>query len=280
MDYTLAEQIGRDTVISGVRHLHLAQTLDNGQAFRFSGADNRFSGIAHGRRLELALDGDTLTLYDVELPQFESIWRDFFDFNRDYSELHKTLAQAPNSDALQKALQFSPGLRLLRQDIWEVLVSFILSQNSNIPRIKKMVEQLCQSFGAALPCGGYAFPEPKVLAQLSPEDLAPVRAGYRNRYIIDAATRVASGEIDLAKLSETAGSDEIKDALLKIRGVGPKVADCVLLYGFGRVEHYPSDVWIKRVMAAHFPDGFPAEIEGVSGIAQQFLFHYVRNKGV
>jgi N-glycosylase/DNA lyase len=139
-----------------------------------------------------------------------------------------------------------------------------------------MVESLCENFGEKLSCGGFAFPSAKTLAALEIADLAPIKCGYRAAYVIDAARRVASGEFDI-RAAEKLPSDEIFRELLKIHGVGAKVADCVLLYGFGRAERFPKDVWIKRVMAAHFPDGFPHEIAEISGVAQQFLFYYIRS---
>lgn len=276
MDYTEAIQNGSDTVLSGVCFFNLEQTLDCGQAFRWrESGEGEFSGIAHGRRLNLVFSNDKLFLKDVFLEEFEKTWEGYFDFTRDYAELRKHFTNSPNSETLCKALDFSPGLRLLRQDIWEVLVSFILSQNSNIPRIKKTVELLCENFGQKLPCGGYSFPTPKTVAALNEKDLAPIKSGYRAAYIIDAARRTASGIFNPPAL-EKLPSDEVKHFLLQIHGVGPKVAECVLLYGFGRIERYPVDVWIKRAMSAFYPTGFPDEIKKHSGIAQQFLFHYTR----
>jgi N-glycosylase/DNA lyase len=256
-------------------NFNLAQTLDNGQAFRWEKiTENHFSGIAHGRRLEIFHENETITLKNVTPAEFEKTWKNYFDLNRDYGELCKKLAFS--CEHLRKAIEFSPGLRMLNQDPWEVLISFILSQNSNIPRIKKMVEALCQNFGEALPCGGYAFPAPAALAALHERDLAPIRAGYRAAYILDAARQVESGTFDPAAL-QNAPTEEIKTALQKIHGVGPKVADCVLLFGFSRIEIFPLDVWMKRVMSSMYPSGFPPEIKEYAGLAQQFLFHYARN---
>jgi N-glycosylase/DNA lyase len=279
MDYKIAEQFlgiqkERNTVLTDVRFFDLAQTLDNGQAFRWREVSpGQFSGIAHGRRLNLFFENGELTLQDVSLEEFEATWKGYFDFNRDYNELRSRFLVCEN---LSKAMEFSPGLRLMRQDVWEVLISFILSQNSNIPRIKKMIELLCENFGESLPCGSHTFPAPEALAEISPEALAPIKCGYRAAYIIDAARRTASGEFNPLAL-ENAESDEVFGELLKIHGVGPKVANCVLLFGFGRVERYPVDVWIKRAMEQFYPSGFPEEIKEFSGIAQQFLFHYMRN---
>ena len=276
MDYIIAKQHGQDTVLEGVKHFDLAQTLNNGQAFRWEECENGagFSGIAHGRRLELSFADDTLTLKDCPLGEFEAIWKDYLDLGRDYSGLRKHLSVA-GGESLEKALNFSPGLRMMRQDVWEVLISFILSQNSNIPRIKKMISSLCENFGQKLPCGGFDFPKPQDLAKLTVDNLQPIRTGYRADYIIDAAQRVSDGRFDIAALASQP-SDEVHQALLQIHGIGPKVAECVLLFGFGRIERFPLDVWIKRVMAALYPEGFPVEVQEYSGIAQQFLFHYAR----
>ena len=272
MDYTKAEQNGNDIVLLGIKNFNLAQILDCGQCFRWAGEGGEYTGIAHGRQLKLIMTGDNLTLKDVTPYEFEYIWKDYFDLSRDYSQIRELYS----ADAsLAKATAFSPGLRVMRQDPWETLITFILSQNSNIPRIKKMVATLCECFGQALPCGGHAFPAPEALAVLDPEALADVKTGYRASYIIDAARKVAGGQIDLAAL-QSRPSCELQKALLQIHGVGPKVAECVLLYGFGRVEIYPMDVWMKRVMAEWYPAGFPETLCPTAGIAQQYLFHYAR----
>ncbi|MCL2286193.1 MAG: DNA-3-methyladenine glycosylase 2 family protein [Firmicutes bacterium] len=276
MDYTSIQQAGNDIVLGGVNYFDLAQTLDCGQAFRwvFAGG-GKFTGIAHGRRLELELFDSNLTLKDVTLQEFELTWKNYFDLGRSYGGLRDLFI---NYDTMTKALAFSPGLRLMRQDAWEILISFILSQNSNIPRIKKMIELLCQNFGKALPCGGFAFPTADNLAVLSINDLDVIRSGYRAAYIVDAARRVASGTLDLASISGQP-TETVRRALLDVHGVGPKVADCVLLFGFGRAECFPLDVWMKRVTAKLYPNGFPEELRQYAGIAQQFLFHYARSHG-
>ena len=294
MDYTKALQQGCDTVLLGIKNFDPAQILDCGQCFRWEADDSSgYTGIAHGRQLQVILDGDRLVLKNVSLEEFEATWKDYFDLNRDYSTI---LSQYASDPSLAKATAFSPGLRVMRQDPWETLITFILSQNSNIPRIKKMVSGLCNLFGEALvsdtnnstqasnlltpnskthEIGCHAFPSPEALADLTPEALAPVKSGYRAPYIIDAAKQVAQGNICLTAL-QSAPTHEIKKTLLQIHGVGPKVADCVLLFGFGRVEVCPMDVWMKRVMSTMYPGGFPEELHSTAGIAQQYLFHYAR----
>ncbi|MCL2047091.1 MAG: DNA-3-methyladenine glycosylase 2 family protein [Defluviitaleaceae bacterium] len=321
-DFSSVEHKNNDTVLTNTRFFDLRQTLDNGQAFRWvKTGESSYSGIAHGRRLDLRLDdgdggnGSDLVIKNCSPQEFDTIWKEYFDFNRDYEEIRLRLGGAlplfsdcsvdvlrstqninlvgmsprsldsspaekkealpPSPDFLTNAVTFAHGLRLLKQDPWETLISFILSQNSNIPRIKKMVQALCENFGEGLPCGGFAFPTPQALAALSASQLAPIKSGYRAPYILDAACRVAGGEIDLSAM-ENLSSDKIFRTLLAVKGVGEKVAECVLLYGFGRVERFPADVWIKRVMDEHYPSGFPQEFWDISGIAQQFLFYFAR----
>jgi len=293
MDYTKIEQHNKDIVIHGIKNFSPAQILDCGQCFRWEAdkaddpreAGNKaYIGIAHGRQLRLRVDGDTLVFTDMNIDEYERIWKDYFDLSRSYSAV---LRQFSHDPSLAKATAFSPGLRLMRQDPWETLVTFVLSQNSNIPRIKKMVAALCAHFGEALTShacitmGGWpnlthAFPTPEALASLSPEALAPIKPGYRAPYIIDAARQVSEGKICLTTL-QSQPTQDIKKALMQIHGVGPKVAECVLLFGFGRVETCPMDVWMKRVMSSLYPSGFPEKLQPTAGIAQQYLFHYARN---
>jgi N-glycosylase/DNA lyase len=274
MDYEAVTANGADVVLTGVRHFVPQQTLDCGQCFRWSGNGGAFNGVAYGRGLELLYEGDSLTLKDVTPDEFESIWKDYFDLNRDYRELRKRFE---HDAVLTEAAAFSPGLRLMRQEPWETLISFILSQNNNIRRIKGMVERLCERFGEPLAGGGCAFPKPEALAVIDEAELAPVKCGYRASYITDAARRVAGGKLDLNEL-RTLDSDEARQRLMEIKGVGPKVADCVLLFGYGSLGLIPKDVWMKRVLSEHYPHGFPEALQDVAGIAQQFLFHYARNK--
>ena len=273
MDYVKAEQRGSDTVLTGIKNFDLAQILECVQCFRWEGTGTDYTGIAHGRQLRLMINGDSLVLKDVSLGEFDAVWKDYFDLGRDYCEIRQAYSV---DESLAKAVGFSPGLRLMRQDPWETLVTFILSQNSNIPRIKKMVALLCSHFGETLPGGGHTFPTPEALAARSPDDLAPIKPGYRAPYIIDAARQIAGGKLCLRAL-QGLPSDDIHKALLQIHGVGPKVAECVLLFGFGRIERCPMDVWMKRVMSTLYPTGFPADLQPTAGIAQQYLFHYARS---
>ncbi|MEG6571360.1 DNA-3-methyladenine glycosylase [[Clostridium] cellulosi] len=247
-------------------------TFDCGQCFRWDKIDEGiWKGIALGRSLEVKKDGDWLCISGAE-KAMEPKLRKYFDLDRDYKPVLEALSADP---VLKKAIKFAPGIRILRQEPWETLCSFIISQNNNIPRIKGIVSRLCENFGDKIGENEYSFPEASRLAPLNEEDLAPLRSGFRARYILDAARRVVSGEIDFDALTYIPLADARK-ILMKIKGVGPKVADCVLLFGCGRLDAFPIDVWVKRVLARFYPNGFPEEFAKYGGIAQQFLFHYAR----
>ena len=256
-----------------ISDLDLAQTLDCGQSFRWSeNGDGSFSGIAFGRSVRVRLDGDTL--YIENAPREDApLWRSYFDLDLDYGEVRRGIAEI--HPILREASEYAGGIRILRQEPYEALCTFIISQNNNIKRIKGIVARLCESFGKGLPDGGYAFPTAQRMAELSPDDLAPLRAGFRARYLADAAKKVASGEVDLEKCR---GADygEARAELMKITGVGVKVADCTLLFGLHRVEAFPVDVWMKRALETLFPGMAPSDFGEYAGIAQQYIFHYSR----
>lgn len=256
------------------KDLCLSETLDCGQAFRWKPLcdEDGFEGFSASKYLKVVNEKEYIVFKNTTEYDFENYWSDYFDLGTDYSFL-KCKYQA--DETLKKACAYAPGIRLLRQDKWEALCSFIISQNNNIPRIKGIIERLCESFGIETE-NGFTFPKASVIASKSVEDLSPLRAGFRARYILDAAKKVSSGEIDLKRIS-TMPIDDAKKELMKIVGVGVKVADCTLLYGMYRTESFPIDVWIKRVLAQYYPNGLPECIKGSEGIAQQYLFHYIRN---
>ena len=249
-------------------------TFDCGQCFRWDKRDDgAWCGIAFGHPLTVRNDSSHLLLEGADEKTFEHVFRGYFDLGRDYQAVCELLSDDP---ILASAIEFAPGIRILRQEPWEALCSFIISQNNNIPRIKGIVSRLCENFGDEICSGQYAFPPAERIARLSEHELSPLRSGFRAAYILDAARRVTGGEIDFEAAS-LLPLDDARKMLMKIKGVGPKVADCALLFGCGRLDAFPIDVWIKRVLARFYPDGFPQEYRNYGGIAQQFLFHYARS---
>ncbi len=265
----------RAILLTGVSCLNLDETLDCGQCFRFvRQQDGSYRGIVRETLLHItALSTDSFLLEGTTLEEFENIWFDYFDLGLDYEALK---ARYREDETMRRALCYAPGIRVLKQEPWEALCTFIISQNNNIPRIKGIVERFCEAFGKPLGRGEYAFPTPESICSKAPEDLSYLRAGFRAKYLIDAAQKVASGELVLENLCNLP-IDEARQALQVVKGVGPKVCDCVLLYGLHRLDAFPVDVWIKRVLERFYPQGTPACIEGTQGIAQQYLFHYIRH---
>ncbi|MFZ7133643.1 MAG: DNA-3-methyladenine glycosylase family protein [Eubacteriales bacterium] len=284
---------GLKSTTEGIRfqidYFDIDQTFGCGQCFRWSLADvNTYVGVVGNQVLEITLKDGEYHL-NVSMDEFINKWRHYFDFTRDYSIIIKSLSV---DDIMRNAVHFASGIRLLNQDEWETLISFIISSNNNIPRIKKIIECICQFFGKKVTYKGkvyYSFPTPKELEGITLEDLKEIRCGYRGAYILDAIQKVSSGDVDLYGVNDL-DTQEARNELMKIKGVGPKVADCILLFSMGKTECYPIDVWIKKTTEdLYFKKQvkekeikeFAANYWGNhAGFAQQYLFHYARNKKV
>lgn len=267
------EAIENGIVYRGVSDLDLAQTLDCGQSFRWEQEENGdFRGVAFDREVTVHLDGGDFYIFGGKAED-SALWSDYFDLDFDYGVIKNELSAL--SPVLKSAAEYAPGIRILRQDSWEALCSFIISQNNNIPRIKGIIKRLCECFGDKTEDSGYTFPSAARLSDLSVEDLAPLKSGFRAKYLIDAAQRVSSGEINLDEVL-IMPIDEARQSLMKIKGVGPKVAECALLYGMHRLECFPMDVWMKRAMAVLLPEFTIEDLGQHAGIAQQYIFHYSR----
>ncbi len=248
-------------------------TLDCGQAFRWKKDENGdWHGVAFSRAVTLHEEDGKITFFGTCKEEFEKIWAPYFDLDRDYEVLCEKYSADP---VLSRAVAEYPGIRILRQEPWEALCSFIISQNNNIPRIKGIIERLCDLLGDDLGDGDKSFPSARKVLEAGIDGLAPLRAGFRAKYIIDAAQKVVDGTVDFEKI-ENSDIEEAAEELKKIKGVGDKVAACTLLYGFGKVDSLPVDVWVRRILAETYPDGLPECTEGTRGIAQQYLFHWRR----
>lgn len=260
-------------IIKNEPHFLPEQTLDCGQCFRFTkDTAGVWRGIAFGKTLECYAEGDTTVLVCTK-EDYLSVWEEYFDLKRDYGAVISSFSADKEVSA---AAEIGKGIRILKQDKWETLISFIISQNNNIPRIKKIIESLCALLGEPIQNGGYSFPTPQKILEAGEEGLASIKAGFRTKYILDAAYRVQSGEIDLDYIA-TLPYSEAEEALMKIKGVGKKVASCVLLFGFGHLSAFPIDVWVKRVIEKYYTDDFdPSSLGEYAGIAQQYLFYRER----
>ena len=246
----------------------LDDTLDCGQAFRWEKiADNAYHGAFLNRQLTISCENgsDLFRLHDTSEQDFLEIWADYFDLSTDYGEIKRRFS---SDDTLSKACEFAGGIRILKQDSWEALSSFIISQNNNIPRIKGIIGRLCQHYDG--------YPCAVDMKNETVDSLSYLRSGFRAKYLVDAISKVLDGSIDFEAL-RTIPLDDARNVLMTIQGVGPTVADCALLFGFYRLDAFPKDVWVKRVMSRWYPNGLPECTKGLEGIAQQYLFHYIRS---
>lgn len=264
-----------ETYFAPVSVLNLDKTFSCGQCFRWDRQDDgAFYGAAYGRTLRL-WNADGRVFCNAPEPDLP-FWRRYFDLDTNYAALESSFGGFP---WLRGCMAYGRGIRILRQEPWEVLCSFILSQCNNIPRIKAIIRTLCAQYGETLPDGLHAFPGAARLAPLSETALAPLHAGYRAAYILEAAKQIGSGALDLETLKSL--SDEDARAQVKaLPGVGCKVANCFLLYGLHKLESFPVDVWMRRALNAHFPPDFdPAALGPGAGLAQQYIFYYAREHG-
>lgn len=255
--------------------LDIGKIADSGQCFRLvrSGPD-RFTLTAKGRVLAMDTLPDGARFHCGE-EEFSDLWRDYFDLGTDYARFRKAV---PRRDRfLSRAAEYSRGIRILRQDPWEMLITFIISQRKNIPAIQRSVELLSRRCGKQLEDGRFAFPTPERLAELSMEELAACSLGYRAKYIRDAAALVSVGALDLNHLCTREDCDLLQ-SLTAVPGVGPKVANCVSLFGYHRLTGFPRDVWINRMIDTEYGGEFPLErYAGFQGVIQQYIFYYARS---
>ncbi len=278
--------MSNDYIVEVPTNFELKKIFDCGQAFRFREDESGcFVGVAHKRVLKLSQQDNTLTLYDTTQEEYENIWKDYFCMNTDYAEIDDLLS---TDEEIIRAIEYGKGIRILRQELWEMIITFIISQNNNIPRISKLVEALCENYGNKTEYEGkiyYTFPTPQELSVATEEQLLSLKFGYRAGYITGFTEMVNSGTFSIEKLSTLPTADARK-MLLSVKGIGGKVADCILLFGMGRYEVCPHDTWIKKALSEKYNIENINERKGYelvtnkwgeyAGIAQQYLFYAQR----
>ena len=263
-------------VVVSKEDFHLGKIADSGQCFRLKRLEEGgFRAAAGNRLLELWEQPDAWAL-DCSAEEFDGFWRGYFDLDTDYAAFR---AAVPEKDAyLTAAAAFGTGIRILRQEPWEMLVTFLISQRKNIPAIRACVETLCSRYGERLG-REYGFPTPAALAGAGEEGLRACALGYRAGYVLAAANMVETGELDLGVLAAL-GDEALPEALMRVPGVGVKVAGCVALFGYHRIAAFPRDVWINRVVREHYRGRFPLyRYRDFAGVMQQYLFYYARYEG-
>ena len=254
----------------------LSQICQSGQCFRMTKEkDNTYSVIAGERYLEVEQQGNICTFHCDE-SEFENFWKDYFDLDGDYETYMAKVAAA--DFYLKDAVAFGSGIRILRQDLWEMIVSFLISQQNNIARIRKCIHNLCKRYGdEKVNAKGevyYTFPQPEILAGLAEDALMECGLGYRSKYVVRSAGSIVSGEVNLDALRKISYF-EARAILLMLYGVGEKVADCICLFALHHLQAFPIDTHIKQALDGHYPQGFPNSLyEGYQGVIQQYIFYY------
>jgi N-glycosylase/DNA lyase len=239
---------------------------------------NGYNLVAFGKYLELRQEGDDI-FFDCTQEEFDGVWRKYFDIDTDYGEVIGSIDS--NDSYLVSAADFGGGIRILRQDLWEMIISFIVSQQNNIKRIRRCIGFLCERYGEKKVSDAgveyYDFPTAESLSKVSIGELYACNLGYRSRYIHETSNAVYRGDIDLEALYDMDYASARKQ-LIRLCGVGAKVADCICLFALHKTEAFPKDTHINKVLAAQYPDGFPFERYGdYSGILQQYIFYYDLN---
>lgn len=275
--------------VDGVNDFTLSQILECGQCFHFDKLDEEvYEVVAFGRAVKMEQTDKVLRIYGSSMEDYEGIWKLYLDMDNDYGLIKQSVIKADG--ALKTAVDEKSGIRILNQDFFETLISFIVSQNKSIPQIKQCVKNISHRFGdEVIGYNGeafYVFPDVQRLHDATEEELRECKVGFRAPYIKNATEAVYSGAVTKEKLDEL-DIAQARELLMTIKGVGEKVANCVLLFGLGRREAFPVDVWMKRIMEQMYFDGKDTKKQDIEafavnkfgdlgGYAQQYLFDYAR----
>ena len=304
MNYTNIIEKENSVVLENVKDFNIKQILECGQCFRWERiTDTNYIIVAYRRVIEVIQEGSTVTILNTNMQDFNEIWKDYFDLNVNYEEVKEELSK---DELLKKSVEFGYGIRILNQDPFEMLISFIISARNSIPSIMKTIKKISERWGDKIEYKGnvyYAFPTPEQLKDATLEEIKDTGASFRSKYIVDTI-----GKVNSAKEAKNAGTlneeleqfdleyikslpvDECHKSLQNFMGVGAKVADCIMLFSMSKHSAFPVDVWVKRAMI-HFyvaPDlslnkmrVFARDKFGaLSGMAQQYLFYYARENKI
>lgn len=259
-----------------IDHFDIAQICESGQCFRMQAkGGNTYSVIAGERYLEVAWqDGEYI--FNCEETEFEGFWKNYFNLDEDYGSYISRIH--PKDLYLKQAAEFGCGIRILQQDLWEMIVSFLISQQNNITRIRRCIHNLCREYGEErINANGetyYTFPAPEKLAGLDEDSLKECNLGYRSKYVVRTAGSIVSGEVNLDEIRKMP-YPQAKEELLKLYGVGKKVADCICLFALHHLQAFPVDTHISQALAQHYKQGFPKRrYQGFEGVLQQYIFYY------
>ena len=279
--------------IENIKSFELADIFDCGQCFRWNKQeDGSYTGIFKENVMNVQKDGDTVIFKGICNGDIKEIVQDYFDLNRNYEEIKEKLSQI--DDNMKISIEYGQGIRILNQDLWEMIISYIISANNNIPRIKGIIERLSKTYGREIDWNGekyYTFPTPEELKDVTVEDYRKLGTGFRDIRLYETVHMVLDKKVDLEDMQNNPNTMEVREQLLTLSGVGPKVADCILLFStLKRFEVFPIDVWVRRVMNELYIKNedetkvnkkaleklAQEKFENLAGIAQQYLFYWKR----
>lgn len=282
----------QEYILERQESFELKHIFECGQCFRWNlQEDGSYTGVIKNAVINVKKENEKVIFKGVCEENLREIVTDYFDLNTDYTKIKDKLSKVDNY--LKTSIQFGDGIRILNQDVWECIISFIISANNNIPRIKKIIERISKEYGNKIEFERndyYTFPTPTQLSKASVEDLRTLGLGFRDKRVYNTTKMILEKQIDLDKIQNLDNSNQIREELLKLDGVGPKVADCIMLFSLKRYDVFPIDVWVRRVINELYIHSEKEETVskkvlnklaeekflGIAGIAQQYLFYWRR----
>ena len=271
----------------------LNHIFECGQCFRWKKEDDEsYTGVFKNSVINVEKENDIVTFRGVCEKDIKEVVNEYFDLNTDYEQIKNTLSKVDSY--LAESIKYGNGIRILNQDLWEVIISFIISANNNIPRIQKIIERLSKQYGNKIIYKEkeyYTFPEKEQLAKASIDDLRNLGLGFRDKYVYETTRKIINGDINLEELGSMQDTNKIREILLTLPGIGPKVADCIMLFGMHKFNVFPIDVWVRRVMNELYIKNedetkinkkqieklAKEKYKNLAGIAQQYLFYWKRD---
>lgn len=283
----------QEYIIRNIKDFNATHIFECGQCFRWNKIDDTYFGVVAKNVLTVKQDSDTVVFRGVCEDEIQDLVTNYFDLNTDYTNIKKKLSKIDNN--MEISIKYGEGIRILNQDLWECIISFIISANNNIPRIKKIIERLSEAYGEKIIWEGkayYTFPSPEALSKASVEDLRNLGLGFRDKRVYDTTKMIITKEFDLNEITKETDTNIIREKLLTLPGVGEKVADCIMLFALKRFDVFPIDVWVRRVMNELYIGNTDEtkvkkqdiqklanqKYSDLAGIAQQYLFFYRKNQ--
>ena len=283
----------QEYIIENINSFNLEHIFECGQCFRWNKQlDGSYTGVIKNAVLNVKQEGNKTIFKGFVNGDIKDICREYFDLEENYENIKTKLSKI--DDNMKTSIKYGSGIRILKQDLWEMIISFIISANNNIPRIKGIIERICKKYGNEIIWNGekyYTFPTPEELKEAKVEDLRALGLGFRDVRVYETTKILYTKQINLETLSEIQNVEALRNVLLSLPGVGPKVADCIMLFSLKKLEVFPIDVWVRRVMSELYFNEEKTEkgiapnklqqlakekYGNLAGIAQQYLFYWRR----